>query len=177
MQLILLGLENIYISVSSWQYNYSHKTLKRYVSCHINLKVSYWSQLGRSESTSSVAFEMLIINCQMELINLFIFNWLTPNINVFTFNCLKSNFWFRKNISFARRKELLVMDARASLVLDRKLPRENDDIIFLIQRSILRYHTLCTSILKCGLPTKGIKLTRFVHFGVLGVSQLWAISV
>ena len=165
MQLILLGLENIYISVSSWQYNYSHKTLKRYVNCHINLKVSYWSQLGRSETTSSVAFEMLIINCQMELINLFIFN------------CLKSNFCFRKNISFARRKELLFMDARASLVLDCKLPRENDDIIFLIQRSILKYHTLCTSILKCGLPAKGIKLTRFVLFGVLGVSQLWGISV
>ena len=26
----------------------------------------------------------------------------------------------------------------------------------------LKYHTLCTSILKCAFPTKGIKLTQFV---------------
>ena len=36
----------------------------------------------------------------------------------------------------------------------------------------LRYCTLRKSILKCGFPTKGIKLTQFVLFEVLGVPQL-----
>ena len=35
----------------------------------------------------------------------------------------------------------------------------------------LRYRTLCKSILKYGFPTKGIKLTRFVLFEVLGMPQ------
>ena len=28
----------------------------------------------------------------------------------------------------------------------------------------LRYHTLCTNILKCGFPTKGIELTQLEFF-------------
>ena len=80
---------------------------------------------GRSESTSSVAFEVLIIiNCEIDFINLFIFNYLTSNItlflfncstssiNLFNFNCLTSNFCFPKNISFANRRKRLFMDAR-----------------------------------------------------------------
>ena len=39
----------------------------------------------------------------------------------------------------------------------------------------LRDHTLCKSILKCGLPTKGIKLTWVVLFEILGLPQLWGI--
>ena len=42
---------------------------------------------------------------------------------------------------------------------------------------ILRYCTLCKSVLKCGFPTKGIKLTRFILFEALEVLQLWDISV
>ena len=41
----------------------------------------------------------------------------------------------------------------------------------------LRYCTLCISILKCGFPARGIKLTRFILFEVFGVSQLWGTSV
>ena len=79
---------------------------------------------GRSEGISSVAFEVLIINCEIDFINLFIFNCLTSNINLFifncltsninlfNFNCLTSNFCFPKNISFANRRERLFMDAR-----------------------------------------------------------------
>ena len=37
----------------------------------------------------------------------------------------------------------------------------------------LRYDTLCKSILKCGILTKSIELTRFVLFEILGVPQLW----
>ena len=69
-----------------------------------------------SESTSSVAFEVLIINCRIEFMNLFIFNCLALNINLFILNCLTSNFCFPKNIYFASRKEQLFMNARQSLV-------------------------------------------------------------
>ena len=46
---------------------------------------------GRSEGTSSVTFETLIIKSEIDFINLFIFNCLTSNINLFIFNCLTSN--------------------------------------------------------------------------------------
>ena len=79
---------------------------------------------GRSESTLSVAFEVLIIkseidfinlfifNCLTSNVNLFIFNCLTSNINLFNFNCFTSNFCFPKNIFFASRRERMFMDAR-----------------------------------------------------------------
>ena len=54
---------------------------------------------GCSEGTSSVAFEALLINGQIDLINFLIFN------------CLTSNFCFRKNVS------------------DFKLTWENDDLL------------------------------------------------
>ena len=38
---------------------------------------------ARSEGTSSVTFEVLIINCEIDFINLFIFNYFTSNINLF----------------------------------------------------------------------------------------------
>ena len=37
----------------------------------------------------------------------------------------------------------------------------------------LRCRTMCKSILKWGFPTKGIELTQFLLFEVLGVPQLW----
>ena len=40
-----------------------------------------------SEGTSSVAFKVLIINCQIDVMNLFIFNCLTSHINLLIFNC------------------------------------------------------------------------------------------
>ena len=40
------------------------------------------------------------------------------------------------------------------------------------KNELLRYHTLCTGILKCGSPTKGIKLTRFVLFETNRIRQL-----
>ena len=66
----------------------------------------------RSEGTSSAAFEVLIINYQKDVINLFIFNCLTSNINFFIFNSLTSNFCFPKIIYFASRRERLFMDVR-----------------------------------------------------------------
>ena len=40
------------------------------------------------------------------------------------------------------------------------------------KNKLLRYHTLCKNILKCGFPTKVIKLTRFILLQVLRVHQL-----
>ena len=89
---------------------------------------------GSSEGTSSVAFEVVIINCQIYFINLFIFNCLTFRI-----------------------LELL------GKMMTSYLP----DIY-----KFLRYRTLWKSILKCRFPAKGIELTRFVLFEILGVPQL-----
>ena len=63
---------------------------------------------GRSEGTSSVAFEVLIIKSEIDFINLFIFNCLTSNINLFFFNCLTSSFCFPKNTFFASRRERII---------------------------------------------------------------------
>ena len=60
----------------------------------------------------------------------------------------------------------------ASLVSDFKLTRENDGLLSSRYESILRYRTLCKSILKCGFPTKGVELTQLVLFEILGVPQL-----
>ena len=139
---------------------------------------------GRSESTSSVAFEVLfIINCEIDFINLFTFNYLTSNINLFlfncstssinlfNFNCLMSNFCFPKNISFANRRKRLFMDACPYF---RILNSSRKMMICYLRdtNKFLRYRTLRTSILKCGFPTKGIELTRLVLFEVLEMPQL-----
>ena len=79
---------------------------------------------GRRVGTSSVPFEVLLMNCEIDFtnlfmfsylasnINLFIFSCLALNINLFIFNCLTSKFCFPKNTYFASRKERLFMDAR-----------------------------------------------------------------
>ena len=110
---------------------------------------------GRIEGTSSVIFEVLIINCHIEFINLFIFSCLMSNINLFIFNCLTSNFCFPKNIFFGKMMTSYLRDVD----------------------KFLRYRTLCISILKYGFPTKCTKLTQFVLFEVLRVPQLWGTSV
>ena len=130
---------------------------------------------GCSEGNSSVAFEVLVINCEIDFINLFIFNCLTSNINLFifncltsdinlfNFNCLTSSFCFLKNISFASRRERLFMDPRPQfLVLNSA--RTMMTCYLRDTNKFLRYRTLRTSILKCGFPTKGIQLTRFLRF-------------
>ena len=72
---------------------------------------------GRSEGTLSVAFEVLIISCEIDLINLLIFNCLTSNIylviftcltsniNLFNFNCLTSNFLFSEKAYLSQTEE------------------------------------------------------------------------
>ena len=69
----------------------------------------------RSEGISNVAFEVLIINCQIDFINFFIFN------------CLTSNFCFPKNHIFRKQKRMTFSDV--PLVLDCKLYGENSDLL------------------------------------------------
>ena len=69
---------------------------------------------GRSEGTSSVAFEVLIINCQIYFINLFIFNCLTLNIKLLVFKLFNVKLLFSKNHVFRKQKRTAVyglMDA------------------------------------------------------------------
>ena len=107
------------------------------------------------EVTSSVAFEVLIVNCEIDFINLFICNYLTLNINLFIFSCLSPNFCFPKNIYFASRREQLLMDARPQIRILNS-PGKTITCYFRDTSKFLRYRTLCTSILKRGFPVKGI---------------------
>ena len=84
---------------------------------------------GRSKGTSNIAFEVLIISCQIYLINLFIFNCLTLNINLFIFNLFDVKFSFSKNPIFRKQKRTTVYGL-ASLLSDFKLTQKNDDMLF-----------------------------------------------
>ena len=69
---------------------------------------------GRSESTPSVAFEVLIINCQIYFINLFIVNCLTLSIKLFIFKLLDVKLLFSEDHVFRKQKRIAVygvMDA------------------------------------------------------------------
>ena len=70
---------------------------------------------GRSEGISSVAFELLIINCQIYFINSFIFNCLTLNIKLFIFKFFDVKFLFSENHVFHKQKRMAIygfIDAR-----------------------------------------------------------------
>ena len=133
-------------------------------------KISTFLQ-GHSQRTSSVAFEVLIINCQAYFINLFIFTCLTLNIYLFSFNLFDVKFLFSENHIFRKQTRLAVYGC-ASLVSDFKLTRENDDLLSSRLCKTCYLRTLHKSILKCGFPTKSIKLTRFVLLEVFGVPQI-----
>ena len=134
---------------------------------------------GRSEETAIVVFEILIINCQIDFINLFVFKGLTFNINLLIFNCLMSNFCFSKNMFCKQkrtkkqksRRERLFMDPRPQFQILNS-PGKTMTCYLRDRNTFLRYPILCTSILKCGFSTRGIKLTRLVLFEALGVSRL-----
>ena len=135
------------------------------------LTICLWNVFfsGGSEGTAIVTFEVLIINCH--IVYTFFHQYClfkTSNINLFIFNCLNSNFCFPKNISFATRTEGCLYTC--ALSFDFELAREN--VLLRNTNKFLKYRTLCTSILKYGLATKGIKLTRFVLFEALGAPQL-----
>ena len=62
---------------------------------------------------------------------------------------------------------------RASLVSDfNSSGKMRTCYLWDIYKFFLRYCALRKSVLKCGFPTNGIKLTRFVLFEAIGVPQL-----
>ena len=130
---------------------------------------------GCREGTSIVAFEVLIINCQIYFINLFIFNCLTLNIKLFIFKLFDVKFLFSENHAFRKQKRTAVygvMDARPYILILNSLGKMMTCYLQEINK-FLRYRTLCKSIPKCGFPTKVIELRRFVLFEILRVLQLW----
>ena len=134
---------------------------------------------GRNEGTSSVAFEVLIINCQIDFINLFIFNCLTLNIKLFIFKLFDFKFLFSENHLFRKQKRTTIYgltDVRPQFRILNSPGKMMTPYLCEINK-FLRYRTLCKSILKRGFPTEGIKLTCFVLFEVLGVPQLQVLGL
>ena len=83
-------------------------------------------------------------------------------------------FLFSEKHVFRKQKKRAVYGC-VSFVPDFKLTRKNDDVLSSRNRYV--FEVLKFYILKFGFPAKGIKLTRFVLFEVLGVPQLWATLV
>ena len=79
----------------------------------------------RTEGTSSVTFEVVIINCQIYFINQFIFNCLTLNIKLFIFKLFDA----KLSLSQTEENKYLWTYGRASLVSDFKPTPENDDLL------------------------------------------------
>ena len=97
---------------------------------------------GCREGTSSIAFELQIKNCEIDSINLSIFNYLALNINLFIFNCLTSNFCFLK---IYISQERTTVYGRASAVSDFFFETQIDFIsqnLRKIEYCILRYQPL-----------------------------------
>ena len=85
------------------------------VSKHYTNKLYKHTVQGRSEGTSSVAFEVLIMNCQIYFVSSFIFNYLTLNIKLFIFKLFDVKFLFSENHVFRKQKRTAVygvMDTR-----------------------------------------------------------------
>ena len=129
----------------------------------------YLCEQGRSEGTSSVAFEVLIINCQIYFKNSFIFNCLTLNIKLFIFRFFDVKFLFSENHVFHKQKRTAVygvMDTRPQFRILNSL-RKMVTCCLRYMNKFLRYRTLCKSLLKYRFPTKGIELTWFLLFEIL----------
>ena len=142
------------------------------------------SMQGRGKGTSCVAFEVLMIKCEIDFINLFIlncltsninlfiFNCLTSNINLFNFNCLTSSFCFPKNIFFCKQKRTDVY-GRASLVLGFQLNRENDDLLSSRHKEIFEVQHPVHEHAKLQIPDKRYRTnTRLEFFEGPTVPQL-----
>ena len=72
------------------------------------------------------SFEILIIGCQIDFINLFILHCLTLNVKFFIFKLFEVNFFCSKFMSFGNTREgCLWIYGRGSFVWSFKLTREN----------------------------------------------------
>ena len=84
----------------------------------------------------TIAFKVLIFNCQIYFISLFIFNCLTLSINLLIFNLFDLKFLFPRKSYLSQTEEdgCFWTYGRAPLVLDFKLTRDNDDLLSLIHK-------------------------------------------
>ena len=106
-------------------------------------KIGVSTRQGHREDSSSIAFEVLIMNCEEDFINLFIFNCLKSNINLLIFNCLTSNFCFLRNIYFINRRERPLVDARPYFWILNSLGKMMTCYLR-DTKTFSRYRTLCT---------------------------------
>ena len=105
--------------------------------------------------------------------NLFIFSCLTLNIKLFIFKLFDVKFFVFQKSCLSQTEETAVngiMDVRSYLQILNSPGKMMTCYLRDINKS-LRWRTMCKSILKCGFPTKGIELTRFILFEVLRVLQ------
>ena len=92
-------------------------------------------------------------------------------LHCFQLQLFDVNFFFPKNKFLASRRERTFMDARPWFRV------VNSTVKMMTcylrdKNKFLRYCTLCTSILKCKFPTKGIELARLKFFEDPRVPQL-----
>ena len=118
------SIHNILLWLPNLQYNFPNSRLSFWnclvdTLCHpeVGLNTEHYNVIlqGRSESTSSVAFEVLMIYCQIHFINSFIFHCLTLNIKLFIFKLFNVKFLFSENHAFRKQKRTVVygvMNAR-----------------------------------------------------------------
>ena len=116
----------------------NHKLLrKKTLSKEVLQRTRLSSRQWRSEGISSVAFKVLIINCQINFINLQLFNFRYKFVYLQLFNVrykfvylqlFDVKFLFSKNHIFRKQKRMAAY-GRASLVSDFKLTPENDDLL------------------------------------------------
>ena len=129
---------------------------------------------GRNEGTSSVAFEVLVINCQMCFIHLFIFNCLTLNIKLFIFKLFDVKCLFSEKHVFRKQKRTasLWSYGPASLVLDFKLTwkmmtrSSRHKEIFEVPHSMQDY-------IKMQIPDRRYRTNTVLTFWDTPLPQLW----
>ena len=132
---------------------------------------------GHSEGTSSVAFEVLIINFDVRVYNfvhlqLFHNKYRFAHFQLFNVKCL-----FSKKHIFCKQKRMAVYGCM-SLVSDFKLTQENDAMLSFRHRYIFVVPHPAQEYTKMRIPNKRYqKLTPFVLFELLGVPLLWGTSV
>ena len=82
---------------------------------------------GRSEGTSSVAFEILIINCQIDFIKFVYLQLFNVQCKFLHLQLFDVKFLFSENYIF-RKQERTAVYGRTSLVWNCKLVWKNDDL-------------------------------------------------
>ena len=136
------------------------------------LRIISWCGQGHSEGTSSAEFEVLIINCKIVFINLFIFSCLTLNINLFISNLFDAKCLFSKNHIFCKQKRMAVY-GRESLASDFKLTWENDDLLSSRHKQIFEVPHPVQEYTKMRIPDKRYRTNMVCTFWGTWSASAW----